>query len=85
MYLMTDLKFIILALCIQMIVCTSVIDEYILQEGSEGHCGQNIVNKASVVIRSHIGAGLFGGISSYPADQQCAVTFQAGNGKFHFK
>ncbi|XP_045170317.2 uncharacterized protein LOC123532795 [Mercenaria mercenaria] len=72
--------FIIISLYFQKCACKTILDEYFLQEGSLGHCGQNIVNTPSVIFRSHVGAGLFGGLNSYKADQQCAVTFQTENG-----
>lgn len=65
----------------QFVTAISLLDEYILEAGGiESDCGTDITGKQSVILLSQPGAGLFGGLTSYKADQNCAIIFEADTG-----
>ena len=71
-------------LCIASFLCfvSANASEFILQSGASGHCGQAISVNNSVILKSHAGAGLLGGLASYTANQNCEISYNAGIGMF---
>ena len=67
------------------ITCLGSIPEYFLHDGGSGHCGQTIDSTQSVFVKSHDGAGLFDGLSSYTANQNCEVTYNAETGIYRLQ
>ena len=63
-------------------VVSALIPEFILQSGASGHCGQTVSVNQSVILKSHTGAGLLGGLASYTASQNCEINYDAGTGVF---
>ena len=61
-------------------ICVNTIREYFLQTGASGHCDVMINGTKSVFVKSHEGAGLFEGLSSYEANQNCEITYNAEAG-----
>ena len=63
-------------------VVSALIPEFILQSGASGYCGQTVSVNQSVILKSHTGAGLLGGLASYTASQNCEINYDAGTGVF---
>ncbi|KAL4221879.1 Suppressor of tumorigenicity 14 protein [Mactra antiquata] len=59
---------------------TIKLSEYVLDDGVASNCNEDITNKVSVILLSQPGAGLFGGLTSHKADQNCSVTFEVEDG-----
>ena len=58
------------------------IPEYAMNDGVAGSCGTTVTIENSVLVKSHLGAGLVSAVSKYDSDQNCNIVFTVGEGKF---
>ncbi|XP_060080338.1 neuropilin and tolloid-like protein 2 [Ylistrum balloti] len=59
----------------------NLINDFYTQNGQFGACSESITGEKSAFLRSHVGAYQFGSLIGYRANEDCAVGFDAGEGK----
>ncbi|OWF35768.1 uncharacterized protein LOC110442541 [Mizuhopecten yessoensis] len=59
----------------------NLVADFYTQNGQFGVCSEAITGEDSAYLRSHVGAYQFGSLIGYRANEDCAVGFDAGEGK----